>query len=440
MDPTSDPTKASKPLKILTIDGGGLQGVSTLLILNEVLDTIAKQNGVRKPRPCDVFDTIAGIGAGGWLAILLGRFRMDINSCLCEWYKIVERIAPRSKSKELRLRILQHCYFDTHRLVEQVEKLTKLYGRGEYLFEPNPERARTRHVIVAALKSDTKGYNIFRSYKIPNSAKFPERLREGPANPSKFKISSAFGVTGASKYFTPEWKEQMESSGGIKFRDAEFPKPHNITELALDEMWAIYGTDVPISVVVNVGPGLPNNVDVKQIARRFSWGLDTTGDHTAVSIGPSKTRHEKSSNEASGSVAPPDDVSQDANKVLFRIPDNSAKQNSTSTPAQDTKKKGPTGRTNTFGSIKGRSHDAKLKRRENEIEQDIKGKLNNLYPSGSELYYRLAPAYAPQGTAQNDSAASGVAFEAIRGFLNDPSIHSSIGEVAERVSQPITVV
>lgn len=63
-----DPSKPFKPLKILTLDGGGLQAISTLLILNKVLETIAKQNGVpehEKPRPCDVFDTIAGIGTGG---------------------------------------------------------------------------------------------------------------------------------------------------------------------------------------------------------------------------------------------------------------------------------------------------------------------------------------------------------------------------------------
>lgn len=66
-----------KPLKILTIDGGGLQGISTLLILDKLLGAIARNNGVpyRKLRPCDVFDVIAGIiGPGGWLALLLGRF------------------------------------------------------------------------------------------------------------------------------------------------------------------------------------------------------------------------------------------------------------------------------------------------------------------------------------------------------------------------------
>ena len=67
INPTAHRSKPEKPLKILTIDGGGLQAISTLLILDKLLDTIAKANKVpnRRPRPCDVFDVIAGIGAGG---------------------------------------------------------------------------------------------------------------------------------------------------------------------------------------------------------------------------------------------------------------------------------------------------------------------------------------------------------------------------------------
>ena len=231
----------SNPLKILTIDGGGLQAVSTLLILNELLEKIATQNGHpdRKPRPCDVFDTIASIGAGGWLAILLSRFRMDITSCLNEWFKITQRIVPRSRKRKLRMRVFHHCYFDPAYLVEQVDRLTKVYdaeGNHGNLYDTRTTGARTRHVFVAALKSDDKGYNLFRTYEIPTSAKLPARLLKSPENPSTFKISSAFGVTGAARYFTRKWKKHMADSGEISFRDTKFPAPHNITELALDEM------------------------------------------------------------------------------------------------------------------------------------------------------------------------------------------------------------
>lgn len=214
---------------------------------------------------------------------------MDITSCLTEWYKIVDRITS-PKVKELPQRMLQRCYVDTKCLVKQVEELTKLYGRGEFLFEPNPEQARTRHLIVVALRLDIEGYNLFRPYEVLNTAKSPELLLEGPAKPSQFEMFSAFGVTGASNYFTSEWEGQMESGGKVKFKDAESLKPYNITGLALNEMWAIYGTDVLMSVVVSIGPGLPNSIDVKQITTRLSWGRDIIADYRAMSIEASTTR------------------------------------------------------------------------------------------------------------------------------------------------------
>jgi hypothetical protein len=80
---TTEP-RPKKPLKILTIgesqlikdfdedvlneflaDGYGLQGISTLLILDKLIDSIAKRNNTSRPRPCDIFDVITGIGTGG---------------------------------------------------------------------------------------------------------------------------------------------------------------------------------------------------------------------------------------------------------------------------------------------------------------------------------------------------------------------------------------
>lgn len=55
----------------------------------------------------------------------------------------------------------------------------------------------------------------------------------------------------------------MASSGKMKFSGIKFPKPHNITELALDEMWGISRTDAPLSVVVNIGQGPPDDANIK---------------------------------------------------------------------------------------------------------------------------------------------------------------------------------
>ena len=428
----TDPSRPSKPLKILTLDGGGLQAISTLLILNRLLETIARQNGVaesKKPRPCDVFDTIAGIGAGGWLAILLGRFRMDITSCLSEWYTLMQCIKPRSKTEELRLRLLQHSYYDTERLVEQVDTLTQVYGTGDRLLEANSKGARTRHVFVAALTSDAKGYNLFRSYEIPDSAKLRDKLLHGPTDPDSFTISSAFGVTGAARYFSNPWKEQIASSGRITFSDTKFPKPHNITELALNEMWGIYGTDVPLSVVVNIGPGLPNDVDVKQIARRFSWGQVLNSTHDATS----KRRTESPLDPRLQLNNREKDVQRLSEKSHIKI----AEQNPISKPTNEGQPSRSVARTNTFGSIKDRGIDAKLKRFEDEIERDIKDKLNNIKPGNANLYYRLAPPKAPKGTPQADFSASDKVVDATLSYLDQPLVGAAMESLVTRIPQVV---
>lgn len=427
-----------KPLKILTLDGGGLQAISTLLILDKLLDTIAKANGVphKKPRPCDVFDTIAGIGAGGWLALLLGRFHMDITACLSEWYNITQCITPRSKSEEVRMRLFHHCYFDPDRLVGQIDHLTKVYGTGDCLFESNPDGARTRHVFVAALKSDAKGYNLFRTYEIPKGAKLPDKLLEGPKDPASFKISRAFGVTGAAKYFTPPWKEQMANGGKMRFSDTKFPDPHNITELALDEMWGIYGTKVPLSVVVNIGPGLPNDSDVKQIARRFSWGLPSVAlPEPANPKRPlSPVSEDEGQNKKRAPSSPKDEVIN-SKHLSVRFNESTIKPDAPPTPSAEGDRKRSLARTTTFGSDADIGIEVKLRRLESEIEKAIKKKLTNLYPDKPLLYYRLAPDKAPMGTAQNDASAAGKAVDATLDYLNDPVVVIRIDDVVERMPE-----
>ena len=42
------------------------------------------------PRPCDFFDIIGGNGTGGLIALMLGRMRMDVETCK-EYYEALTR-------------------------------------------------------------------------------------------------------------------------------------------------------------------------------------------------------------------------------------------------------------------------------------------------------------------------------------------------------------
>lgn len=47
-------------------DGGGIRGISSLLILERIMESIRdSQNLDHVPRPCDYFDLIGGTSTGG---------------------------------------------------------------------------------------------------------------------------------------------------------------------------------------------------------------------------------------------------------------------------------------------------------------------------------------------------------------------------------------
>jgi len=52
--------------RLLSLDGGGIKGMTILLILKRIFRTIQRdQNLPDLPRPCDYFDLIGGTSTGG---------------------------------------------------------------------------------------------------------------------------------------------------------------------------------------------------------------------------------------------------------------------------------------------------------------------------------------------------------------------------------------
>jgi patatin-like phospholipase/acyl hydrolase len=63
--------------KILSLDGGGVRGLSSLLILRDIMTEIEhKTSATETPKPCEYFDLIGGTSTGGLIAIMLGLLGM----------------------------------------------------------------------------------------------------------------------------------------------------------------------------------------------------------------------------------------------------------------------------------------------------------------------------------------------------------------------------
>jgi len=49
-------------VRLLALDGGGVRGLSALMILQQLMDAV---NPDAPPKPCDYFDMITGTSTGG---------------------------------------------------------------------------------------------------------------------------------------------------------------------------------------------------------------------------------------------------------------------------------------------------------------------------------------------------------------------------------------
>jgi patatin-like phospholipase/acyl hydrolase len=70
--------------RILALDGGGVRGLSSLLIVQRLMHEVQRiminegntTDDGKLPLPCEYFDLICGTSTGGLIAIMLGRLRM----------------------------------------------------------------------------------------------------------------------------------------------------------------------------------------------------------------------------------------------------------------------------------------------------------------------------------------------------------------------------
>jgi len=132
-----------KNLRLLSLDGGGIRGLSTLLILQRifyVLDQKLDSNWNRPLKPCQFFDLIAGTSTGGLIAIMLGTFGMTIADCISEYLELAPKIFPAEGfvARSTPLRLLKglrgSSRFDARILENEMKKLIQKYlGRNPEL-------------------------------------------------------------------------------------------------------------------------------------------------------------------------------------------------------------------------------------------------------------------------------------------------------------------
>jgi len=107
MDYSNTERNPNAPLRLLSLDGGGVRGLSSLLVLQTLMESIALEekrlgrramNNHEPLKPCDYFDLIGGTSTGGIIAIMLSRLRLDCTQCIDVYSKLAEQIFKHDRS------------------------------------------------------------------------------------------------------------------------------------------------------------------------------------------------------------------------------------------------------------------------------------------------------------------------------------------------------
>ncbi|KIM98305.1 hypothetical protein OIDMADRAFT_202122, partial [Oidiodendron maius Zn] len=82
-------------LCLLSLDGGGVRGLSTLYILKSIMNRLnheRKAAALPPVKPCEIFDLIGGTNTGGLIAIMLGRLEMDVDECITAYSELAAAV------------------------------------------------------------------------------------------------------------------------------------------------------------------------------------------------------------------------------------------------------------------------------------------------------------------------------------------------------------
>lgn len=154
--------------KILSLDGGGVRGLSSLIILNYLMDMLSNIRGARL-EPWQEFDMIAGTSTGGLIAIMLGRLRMSVADCI-EAYKHLSKeiFTPAHSSANVAGKAVDFLKakgrFRSEPLERCIKEILKKHNlsEDELMIDQNPDSPAMFVCAVEGLNADAV---VIRSYK-----------------------------------------------------------------------------------------------------------------------------------------------------------------------------------------------------------------------------------------------------------------------------------
>jgi predicted acylesterase/phospholipase RssA len=108
-------------IRLLALDGGGVRGLSSLMILRSLMEAIDPED---PPRPCDYFDMIGGTSTGGLIAVMLGRLGMTVDKCIEAYMRLSCEVFEKRRGA-VSLKFKLQSRFDTEELERVIKSIIR---------------------------------------------------------------------------------------------------------------------------------------------------------------------------------------------------------------------------------------------------------------------------------------------------------------------------
>ncbi|KAG8950940.1 hypothetical protein FRC04_007004 [Tulasnella sp. 424] len=246
-----------RPLRLLSLDGGGVRGIISLIILEQIMNEVAPG-----AKPCEWFDLIGGTSTGGLIAIMLGRLRMSIRDCIDAYRELSKEVFDIG-ALDVAVNILDGHRFSGGRLQSAVEKVVQQYkGTTSTKMWDNPERRSERERVCRTFVVAIPGCDVHRPAKLFRT--YNNRFQRHSAD--HCQIWEAARATSCAPSFFPEIQVDgvYYSDGGLGY--------NNPTKLMLQEAQSLWGPDQKIGCLLSLGTG-----SVDSFMKRINGPLDLLG-------------------------------------------------------------------------------------------------------------------------------------------------------------------
>lgn len=114
-------------IRLLALDGGGVRGLASLMILQQLMATV---DPTSPPKPCDYFDMIGGTSTGGLIAVMLGCLQMTVDECIQAYTALSDKVFEK-KAHRVKINGQLQGRFDTAALEQAIKKILRDRGRSE---------------------------------------------------------------------------------------------------------------------------------------------------------------------------------------------------------------------------------------------------------------------------------------------------------------------